>query len=156
VDETDVKILGKWHHLYRGVDEDGQVLDCWLSPTRDLAATEAFFRRAINSTGCTPEHVVTDRATFYPSAIRTYAAGAKHTATGFYNLVISTNRCERNHGDVTRSSHARAQEFQVGHASVPVPRRIAVARARLSCVCRQSARRAPADAPMSARATSPQ
>jgi transposase, IS6 family len=47
-----------------------------------------------------PEHVVTDKATFYPSAIRTYAPGATHTATGFYNLVISTNRCERNHGYV--------------------------------------------------------
>ena len=47
-----------------------------------------------------PEHVVTDKATFYPSAIRTYAPGARHTATGFYNLVISTNRCEQNHGYV--------------------------------------------------------
>jgi hypothetical protein len=28
------------------------------------------------------------------------APGAKHIATGFYNLVISTNRCERNHGYV--------------------------------------------------------
>src|SRR6202162_5976746 len=73
VDETYVKILGKWHYLYRGVDQDGQVLDCWLSRTRDLAAAEAFFRRTINSTGCMPEHVVTDKATFYPSAIRTYA-----------------------------------------------------------------------------------
>src|SRR5437899_3376023 len=100
VDETYVKILGKWHYLYRGVDENGQVLDCWLSRTRDLAAAEAFFRRTINSTGCTPEHVVTDKATFYPSAIRTCAPGAKHTATGFYNLMISTNRCERNHGYV--------------------------------------------------------
>ena len=35
VDETYVKILGKWHYLYRGVDQDGQVLDCWLSRTRD-------------------------------------------------------------------------------------------------------------------------
>jgi transposase-like protein len=67
---------------------------------RDLAAAEAFFRRTINSTGCMPEHVVTDKAAFYPSAIRTHAPGAKHTATGFYNLVISTNRCERNHGYV--------------------------------------------------------
>src|SRR5712691_9940502 len=100
VDETYVKILGKWHYLYRGVDLDGQVLDCWLSATRDLAAAEAFFRRTIASTGCTPEHVVTDKAAFYPSAIRTYAPGARHTATGFYNLVISTNRCERNHGYV--------------------------------------------------------
>jgi len=31
VDETYVKILGKWHCLYRGVDLDGHVLDRWLS-----------------------------------------------------------------------------------------------------------------------------
>ncbi len=98
VDETYVKIRGKWHYLYRGVDLEGQVLDCWLSATRDLPAAEAFFRRTIESTGCTPEHIVTDKATFYPSAIRTWAPDAKHTATGFYNRVISTNRCERNHG----------------------------------------------------------
>jgi transposase-like protein len=95
-----VKILGKWHYLYRGVDLDGQVLDCWLSATRDLPAAEAFFRQIIASTGCTPEHIVTDKATFYPSAIRTLAPDAAHTATGFYNKVISTNRCERNHGHV--------------------------------------------------------
>jgi transposase-like protein len=44
-----------------------------------------------------PEHVVTDKAAFYPSAICTCATGSKHTATGFYTLVISTHRCERNH-----------------------------------------------------------
>ena len=98
VDETYVKILGKWHYLYRGIGLDGQVLDCWLSATRDLSAAEAFFRRTIGSTECTPVHVVTDKATFYPSAIRSWAPGAKHTATGFYNRVISTNHCERNHG----------------------------------------------------------
>ena len=43
VDETYVKVLGKWHYLYREIDQDGQVLDCWLSRTRDLAAAEAFF-----------------------------------------------------------------------------------------------------------------
>lgn len=100
VDETYVKIRGKWHYLYRGVDQDGQVLHCWLSRTRDLTAAEAFFRRAISSTGCTPEHIVTDKAAFYPSAVRTCAPGAMHTATGLYNPVISTNRCERNHGYV--------------------------------------------------------
>jgi transposase-like protein len=65
----------------------------------------ACFRRCIESTECTPEHVVTDKATFYPSAIRVHAPGARHTATGFYNRVISTNRCERNHGYV--KSHLR-------------------------------------------------
>jgi transposase-like protein len=54
----------------------------------------------MSSTGCTPEHVVTDKASFYPSVIRTCAPDAKHTATGFYNLVVSTNRCERSHGYV--------------------------------------------------------
>jgi transposase-like protein len=58
VDETYVKIVGKWQYLYRGIDQDGQVLDCWLSPTRDLAAAMAFFRHTMSSTGCTPEHVV--------------------------------------------------------------------------------------------------
>ena len=38
----------------RGVDGDGQVLDCWLSRTRDLAAAEAFFRSTINSMGACP------------------------------------------------------------------------------------------------------
>jgi DDE domain len=35
-----------------------------------------------------------------PSAIRSWAPDAKHTATGFYDRVILTNRCERNHGYV--------------------------------------------------------
>jgi IS6 family transposase len=100
VDETYVKMLGKCHYLYRGFDQGGQVLDCWLSRTRDLAGTMAFFRRTIGPTGCTPDHVVTHNATFYPSAIRTCAPGAIRTAAGFYNLMISTNRCERNHGYV--------------------------------------------------------
>jgi DDE domain len=100
VDETYGRIQGTWRYVFRGVDQDGQVLDCWLSRTRDPAAAEAFFRRAISSTGCLPEHVVTDKATFHPAAIRTCAPDAKHTATGFYNPVMSTNRCERDHGYV--------------------------------------------------------
>src|SRR5207302_11515416 len=59
VDETYVKILGTWHYLYRGVDQDGQVVDSWLSWTRDVSAVLAFFRRSISSPGCTPESVGT-------------------------------------------------------------------------------------------------
>jgi transposase-like protein len=70
VDETYVNILGNWHYLYRGVDENGEVLDCWLSRTRDLAASEAFFRRTMNSTGCMPEHVDTEKP---PSILRSSA-----------------------------------------------------------------------------------
>jgi hypothetical protein len=78
VGETYVKILGKWHYLYRSVDQDGQILDCWLSRTRDLAAADALFRRIINSTRCKPEHVVTDKAALYPSAIRLRAGRKAH------------------------------------------------------------------------------
>src|SRR5258708_27368029 len=85
VDETYVKILGKWHYLYRGVDLDGQALDCLLSATRDLTAADGFFRRTITSTGRVPQHIVTDKATFYPSVILTLAPGAQHTAPPFFN-----------------------------------------------------------------------
>ena len=55
--------------------------------------------------------MVTDKAAFYSSTIRTCAPHAKHTATGFYNLVISTNRCERNHGYIkTRIRPMRGQK----------------------------------------------
>jgi transposase-like protein len=121
VDETYVKIPGKWQYLYRGIDSDGQVLDCWLSRTRDLAAAEAFFRRTISSTGCMPEHVVTDKAAFYPSAIRACAPDAKHTATGFYTPVISTNRCERNHGYVKSRIHPMRGLKSFACAARPFP-----------------------------------
>ena len=110
VDKTYVKILGKWHYLYRSVDLEGQVLDCWLSRTRDLAAALAFFRRTIGSTGCTPEHVVTDKAAFYPSALRICAPGAKHTATGFYNLVIA----EAHGGRIWADSDGEGRGMTVG------------------------------------------
>jgi putative transposase len=104
VDQTDVKIRGTWHYLYRGIEHEGQVLDGGLSRTRDLAAAEAFFRRTLRSTGCTPEPVVTDQAALYASAIRACAPGARHTATGLSNPVSSTHRCERNHGYVKARS----------------------------------------------------
>ena len=38
MDETYVKIKGKWAYLYRAVDKDGQTLDFLLTPHRDRAA----------------------------------------------------------------------------------------------------------------------
>jgi transposase-like protein len=95
VDETYVRIRGVWHYLSRAVDTKGALIDAWLSPRRDLATAVACFRRAIRSI---PEHVVTDKARFYPAAIREHVPNARHTATGFYNQAISTKRCERSHG----------------------------------------------------------
>jgi transposase-like protein len=49
VDETYVKIRGKWCYLYRAVDRAGRTVDFRLSTRRDLAAAKAFFRKAMKS-----------------------------------------------------------------------------------------------------------
>lgn len=38
VDETYVKVAGRWVHLYRAIDQYGQVIDVLVSEKRDLAA----------------------------------------------------------------------------------------------------------------------
>jgi DDE domain len=43
VDETDVKVAGRWRYLYRAVDQFGQVIDVLLSEQRDTAAARRFF-----------------------------------------------------------------------------------------------------------------
>ena len=47
VDETYVKVAGRWTYLYRAIDQHGQVIDVMLSVRRDLAAARAFFARAL-------------------------------------------------------------------------------------------------------------
>ena len=37
VDETDIKLKGKWGYLYRGVDTEGQTIDFFLREQRDSA-----------------------------------------------------------------------------------------------------------------------
>src|ERR1700761_7558182 len=60
VDETYVKIRGKWVYLYRAVDRHGKTVDFRLSTRRDVAASEAFFRKAIKGQGSTPTTITLD------------------------------------------------------------------------------------------------
>jgi transposase-like protein len=51
VDETYVKVAGRWVYLYRAVDQFGQVIDVYASTRRDTEAARRFFQRARISTG---------------------------------------------------------------------------------------------------------
>jgi transposase-like protein len=50
VDETYLKIKAKWHYLYRAVDQHGKTIDFLLRRHRGIAAAQAFFRKALDST----------------------------------------------------------------------------------------------------------
>ena len=47
VDETYVRLAGRWMYLFRAVDSDGATLDFYLSENRDAAAAKHFFSKAL-------------------------------------------------------------------------------------------------------------
>ncbi|WP_016920667.1 IS6 family transposase, partial [Methylocystis parvus] len=60
VDETYVKIKGRWVYLYRAVDKAGKPVDFLLRAKRDVAAAKAFLRRAFASHGRLPRKITLD------------------------------------------------------------------------------------------------
>src|SRR3954468_12383992 len=48
VDETYLKVKGKWCYLYRAIDREGNLVDSMLSARRDMAAAQRFFRSALS------------------------------------------------------------------------------------------------------------
>jgi transposase-like protein len=79
VDETYLKVRGRWCYLYRANDRNGDLVDTMLSEHRDMAAAQTFFRSAKSVTGIVPEQVPTDGHGSYPRAIRsTLGRRVKH------------------------------------------------------------------------------
>ena len=59
VDETYIKVKGKWTYLYRAVDKEGMTVDFLLSEKRDMAADKRFFIKAIRNNEA-PEKITLD------------------------------------------------------------------------------------------------
>jgi transposase-like protein len=56
VDETYIKVRGRWTYLYHAVDKHGLTVDFRLNEDRDIAAAERFFTRAIEQHGA-PDNI---------------------------------------------------------------------------------------------------
>jgi putative transposase len=96
VDETYLKVRGRWCYLYRAIDRDGDLVDTMLSEHRDMAAAQAFFRSAKSATGQVPDQITTDGHGSYPRAIRgTLGRRAVHRTSAYKN-----NRLEQDHRGV--------------------------------------------------------
>jgi IS6 family transposase len=92
VDETYVKVTGRWRYVYRAVDEHGQVIEVFVSKRRDVTAAELFFATAIRSHGA-PTEVTTDRSAALARAITELLPASLHQTTRYAN-----NRVEADHG----------------------------------------------------------
>jgi transposase-like protein len=93
VDETYVRVGGKWRYLFRAIDEFGQVVDVFLSLRRDTKAARRFFAQAIGRTRISPIEVTTDRYRVYPRVLDELLPAAFH-----YTEAHANNPLETDHG----------------------------------------------------------
>jgi IS6 family transposase len=70
VDETYLRVAGKWTYLYRAVDSTGATIDFLLSARRDANAAKRFFQKALRSPAHPRPRVINvDGNPAYPKAI---------------------------------------------------------------------------------------
>src|SRR3712207_3618904 len=85
VDETYVKVGGRWRYVYRSVDQYGQVIDVLVSTPRHQDGARRFFRRALSSSQVSPTEVVTDSAAVCPGVVEELLPGAWHSTERYAN-----------------------------------------------------------------------
>jgi transposase, IS6 family len=143
VDETYVKIAGRWTYLYRAVDQYGQIIDELVSERRDAAAARAFFTRALTH-GPAPAEVTTEGAPVYPRVIAEHAPRARHVLEQYANNVVEADHGRLKArlrpmrglktiraGRTIAAGHAFVQNLRRGHyeitAELPVHDRVRTA-----------------------------
>jgi IS6 family transposase len=113
VDETYIRVKGKWVYLYRAVDSSGATIDFLLSAKRDAAAAERFLGKALGGENHPAPRVInTDEHAGYSPAIgRLKSVGAlvencRHRPVQYLNNVL-----EQDHRTVKRRVRA-SQHFR--------------------------------------------
>ncbi|MGI4792573.1 MAG: IS6 family transposase [Janthinobacterium lividum] len=130
VDETYLKVRGRWTYLYRAIDRDGNLIDAMLSQHRDMKAAKASFRSARATMGFRPGRVTTDGHGSYPRAIRMVLGKiVRHRISAYLN-----NRLEQDYRGIKGKircmrgfkNHDAASRFCREHGELrdlPRPRR---------------------------------
>jgi transposase, IS6 family len=78
VDETYIRVKGRWTYLYRAVDSRGQTIDFLLSAERDAAAAKRFFRKALAQPHTVnPRTITVDKNPAYPKAVAEMKGGGE-------------------------------------------------------------------------------
>jgi transposase-like protein len=93
LDETYIKVSGRWRYLYSAIDREGNLPDSMLSEHRDKHAVRCFLRHILDSAGCRALRITIDKHHAYTNAI-TSIVGQKvlHRQNEYLN-----NRMEQNH-----------------------------------------------------------
>jgi putative transposase len=120
LDEVYVKINGELHYLWRAVDHEGEVLECFVTKTRDKAAALKFIKKAMKRHG-KPEAIVTDGLRSYGAAMKEIGNQDRQEGGRWLN-----NRAENSHQPFRRRERAMErfrrlktlQKFSSVHASV--------------------------------------
>jgi transposase, IS6 family len=113
VDETYVRVKGKWRYLYRAVDSSGATIDFLLSAKRHAAAAERFLAKALGGANHSAPRVInTDGHAAYPPAIvqlkgeGALAEDCRHRPVPYLNNVL-----EQDHHAIKRRVNA-SQHFR--------------------------------------------
>src|SRR5208337_1362055 len=116
VDETYIRVKGRWCYLYRAIDSTGATIDFLLSALRDAAAAQRLFRKALSAPSHPQPRVInTDQARFYGAAIAVSERGRNPAPP----LPTSTGPIFEQHPGAGSSSDQTTSEGQAELSRVP-------------------------------------
>jgi putative transposase len=108
LDEMFVKINGERHYLWRAVDHEGEILESYVTKTRDKKAALKFLRKAMRKHG-RPEVIVTDRLRSYSAALKEIGNADRQETGRWLN-----NRAENSHLPFRRRERAMLRFRRLG------------------------------------------